>query len=264
MCMNCHCKRLLAWVVFTIAVFQIPSLQAKNPLIAAASSLRYVMSELESAYIADGGTKLRLSFGSSGNLSRQISQGAPYELFLSADSSYVSTLIRSGLTKDKGQIYAFGRLALIMPKTSDFAVGADLSGLRAALRSSRLKRFAIANPQHAPYGRAAKEALEYAGLYAEIQPFLVFGENISQTAQFAISSSAQGGLVSQSLALTPAIASTTTSTLIPATWHKPLRHHMVLLRNAGKNAENFYAFMGSAKAQQILARNGFSPAKPES
>ena len=244
---------------FVSAVLLITTAQAKSPLIAAASSLRYVMPQLEKAFIAGGGGKLRISFGSSGNLSRQILQGAPHEMFLSADSSYVSTLIDAGLTKGKGDIYAYGRLALIAPKSTGLKVDSGLSGLKAALGSGRLKHFAIANPEFAPYGRAARQVLKHTGIWKEIQPFLVFGDNIAQTARFAISSAAQGGLVSYSLALAPAIAQKTQQALIPATWHQPLAHHMVLLKKAGRETAAFYKFMRSDAARAILVRYGFSP-----
>ncbi len=251
----------VVWIALSFCLMQVVNAEAKSPLIAAASSLRFVMPELEQAFIDGGGTKLRVSFGSSGNHSRQIMQGAPHELFLSADTSYVSALIDKGLTKDKGVLYAYGRLALISAKNSGIEVKPDFTGIRAALASGRLKRFAIANPEHAPYGRAAKEVLEKAGLWEKIRPFLVFGENVSQTAQFAISSAAQGGLVSYSLALAPVVAAKTNQVVIPSSWHQPLKHHMVLLTGAAKETVDFYQFMRSPQAQKILARNGFSPVR---
>jgi len=234
--------------------------EAKDPLIAAASSLRHVMPRLEQAFIAQGGSKIRLSFGSSGNLSRQILQGAPHELFLSADTSFVATLVSAGLTKDEGLIYAYGRLTLITSTHSRLAVDDQFNGLREALAAGRIKHFAIANPQHAPYGRAAQQVLAKAGIWESIRPFLVFGENVAQTAQFAISSAAQGGLVSHSLGLAPAIKTKTRQILVPASWHQPLAHHMVLLKNASPQAAKFYHFMSSNEAQTILARHGFSRA----
>jgi len=248
----------IALMSFLVFLAHIPAAQAKNPLIAAASSLRYVMPRLEQAFRAKGGSKIRVSFGSSGNLSRQILQGAPHELFLSADTSYVTALIDAGLTKGKGEIYAYGRLALIAAKHSRLEVDSGLKGLRAVLASGHLKRFAIANPRFAPYGRAATQVLKNIGLWQEIQPFLVFGENIAQTAQFAISSAAQGGLVSYSLALSPRVAAKTKQALVPASWHQPLKHQMVLLKNATPETIEFYQFMRSDTAQAILARNGFT------
>ena len=249
------------WMAIVFCLAQILPAHAKSPLIAAASSLRYVMPQLEKAFMAQGGSAIRVSFGSSGNLSRQILQGAPHEVFLSADTAYVSALIDKGLTKDKGHIYAYGRLALIAAKNSKLEVDSKFVGLVSALKSGQLKHFAIANPQHAPYGRAAQQALEHAGIWQKLQPSLVFGENIAQTAQFATSSAAQGGLISYSLALAPPIALKTKQALVPAAWHQSLKHHMVLLKNASRQAVAFYEFMRSPPAQEILARHGFSPAR---
>ncbi len=251
--------RHILWILFTLFFLQLSPAEAKSPLIAAASSLRYVMPRLEAAFIEQGGGKIRVSFGSSGNLSRQILQGAPHELFLSADTAYISALIDKGLTKDNGHIYAYGRLALIAAKNSALDVDTNFKDLEAAMGTGRLKHFAIANPQHAPYGRAARQALMHAGIWDKIQPSLVFGENVAQTAQFAISSAAQGGLVSYSLALAPAIKAKTKQALVPITWHQPLKHHMVLFKNANPQAVAFYQFMRSVPAQKILARHGFSP-----
>ncbi len=249
---------LRLWIALIFLLMQVANVQAKSPLIAAASSLRFVMPELEQAFIAAGGTKLRISFGSSGNLSRQILQGAPHELFLSADTSYVSALIDKGLTKDRGEIYAYGRIAFITAKISKVGADSKLDGLRSALVSGRIKRFAIANPEHAPYGRAARQILEKAGLWKQVRPLLVVGENVSQTAQFAMSSAAQGGLVSYSLALAPVVATKTKQALVPSSWHQPLKHQMVLLKNATRKTVDFYKFMRSPQAQEILMRNGFS------
>lgn len=236
------------------------SAQAKNPLIAAASSLRTVMAELEEEFMNTGGSKLRLSFGSSGNLARQIAQGGPYEMFMSADEAYVTPLVKAALTRGPGTQYAQGRLALIARKNSSFTPTANLKALRAAFSDKTLKHFAIANPEHAPYGRAAKQVLIHAQLWQDLQPFLIFGENVAQTTQFAISSSTKAGLVSYSLALAPAVAKNTRHVVIPAEWHQPLKHHMVLLKTASPEAMKFYTFMTTPKAQVILTRHGFSPA----
>lgn len=250
----------ILWLSVFLCILPVCVAEAKDPLIAAASSLRHVMPQLEQAFIAQGGGKLRLSFGSSGNLSRQILQGAPHELFLSADTSYVATLVRAGRAQDEGLIYAYGRLALIVANHSRVSADDQLKGLKSALEAGYIKHFAIANPQHAPYGRAARQVLGKAGILEKIRPFLIYGENIAQTAQFAISSAAQGGLVSHSLGLAPAIKSKTRQALVPASWHQPLVHHMVLLKNASPQALRFYQFMSSSEAQSILARHGFSPA----
>jgi molybdate transport system substrate-binding protein len=228
------------------------------PAIAAASDLQFALPEVEKAFRAQGGGPLRLVFGSSGAFTTQIEQGAPFELFLSADQAYVRRLTDKGLTQDEGVRYAQGRIVLFAPRGSAIKVDGQLKDLRAALADGRLRRFAIANPEHAPYGRAAREALIHAGLWDVVRPRLVLGENAAQAAQFASSGSAQGGLIPHALAMAPELAARGTSALVPAAWHQPLNQQMALLKSAGPTARAFYAYLQSPAALAILARYGFS------
>ncbi len=231
---------------------------ADQPTIAAASDLQFALNEIAAQFAASGESSLRLSFGSSGNFQRQIQQGAPYEMFLSADESYVLALHSQGLTQDEGVLYAIGRLVLYAPQRSSLAVDAQLQGLKQALQAGQLGKFAIANPDHAPYGRAAKQVLEHAGLWPLISSRLVLGENASQATRFASSGSTDGGIIPHSLYLAPAIAQRGHGVLIPADWHQPLRQRMVLLNNAGPTAKRFYQFMQGPQARKILDHYGFS------
>lgn len=227
------------------------------PLVAAASDLQFALPEVAAAFEAETGRSVRLTFGSSGNLARQIRQGAPFQLYLSADEDYVLALAGDGLTRDRGAPYALGRIALLVPAGSPLALDGSLGDLRAALADGRLERFAIANPEHAPYGRRAEEALRHAGLWPAIEPHLVLGENVAQAAQFATSGNAQGGLVAHSLALSPRVAALGAAELVPADWHSPLRQRMVLLKGAGPVAERFYGYLGGPAGRAILERHGF-------
>lgn len=229
-----------------------------SPIVAAAASLRFALREAADAFARDTGSSVRLSFASSGNLARQIRQGAPFGLFLSADENYVAALSRDGHTVDEGVLYALGRLVLFAPAGSPVEADAQLSGLRKALQRGDIHRFAIANPEHAPYGRAAREALRYAGLWNQLQSKLVLGENVSQAAQFAVSGSCEGALIAQSLALAQGVAGRGTSKAVPADWHKPLRQRMVLLPGAGETARAFYAYLQGEAAKDIFARHGFA------
>jgi molybdate transport system substrate-binding protein len=228
------------------------------PTIAAASDLQFALPEVVEAFRAQGGGALKIVFGSSGAFTTQIEQGAPFELFLSADQAYVQRLAGKGLTQGEGVRYAQGRIALFAPHGSALQVDGEMRDLRAALADGRLRRFAIANPEHAPYGRAAREALIHAGLWDAVAPRLVLGENAAQAAQFASSGSAQGGLIPHALALAPELAARGTSALIPAAWHQPLNQQMTLLKGAGPTARAFYAYLQSPAAKAILARYGFS------
>jgi molybdate transport system substrate-binding protein len=136
-------------------------------------------------------------------------------------------------------------------------VDGNLADLALALKDGRVQKFAIANPEHAPYGRAARAALLHTGLWEAIEPKLVLGENVSQATQFATSGSAQGGLIPLSLATAPAVADAGTFALVPESWHPPLRQRMVLLKGAGDTAKAFYVYMQSPAARVILKRYGF-------
>jgi len=248
-------RRSIAGIALLLAAA--PAL-AKPPLVAAAADLQFALEEVHRQFQADTGQSLRLVFGSSGNFHRQISEGAPFQLYLSADEEYVYKLQAAGLTRDAGALYAVGRIVLMLPRGSSLAADGQLGDLRAALGDGRLRRFAIANPEHAPYGRRAEEALRHAGLWGAIEPRLVLGENIAQAAQFVTSANAQGGIIAYSLALSPALGERTEHALIPADWHRPLRQRMVLLKGAGETAEAFYHYLQQPAARATLGRYGFA------
>ncbi len=230
------------------------------PLVAAAADLQFALPELAARFELAGGQRLRLVFGASGVLFSQLQQGAAFGLFLSADESFVFQLAAAGKTLDRGRLYALGRIGLFVPQASPLLPDGELKDLAAALQDGRLKKFAIAHPEHAPYGARAKEALTHAGLWAAIEPRLVLGENVAQAAHFATSGSTQGGIVAHSLALAPALAARGRFALIQAAWHRPLRQRMVLMKNASPGARQFYDFLGTAAAREILARHGFETA----
>jgi molybdate transport system substrate-binding protein len=230
---------------------------AKPPVIAAAADLQFALAEVAEVFKAETGQEVTLSFGSSGNFARQIRQSAPFELYLSADEQYVLDLARDGLTRDEGALYAVGRIVLVVPHGSPLRADGSLGDLAAALAEGRVEKFAIANPEHAPYGKRAEEALRHQGLWDRIQPKLVLGENVSQAAQFALSGSTQGGIIAYSLALSPKIAAQSSYELVPAEWHQPLRQRMALLRTAGPVAERFYGFVQEPAARLIMRRFGF-------
>lgn len=229
--------------------------------VAAASDLKFALEEIAVLFEKSTGYKLRFIFGSSGNFYSQLLQGAPFHLFMSADEALVFKLADAAKTLDRGKLYAYGRIGLMVPKGSAIGVDPTLSGLRQALEKGDIRRFAIANPAHAPYGMRAKEALEYAGLWNQIEPLLVYGENVSQAAQFATSGAAQGGIIAYSLALAPQVSRLGTFALIPDSWHHPLAQRMVLMRDAPKSAHAFYDFLSTPDAQAIMIKYGFKMPK---
>lgn len=248
---------LVAVLVAAAACYTANAESNGTPIVAAAASVQFALDEIIDSYYSRTGIHIRLSLGSSGNLSRQIRQGAPYQLFLSADEHYVRELASDGLTEGDGVLYSIGRLAIFIPHESPLTADGSLEDLRASITDGRLKRFAIANPEHAPYGRRAEEALRHAGLWEAIRARLIFGENVAQAAQFAASSNAQGGIVAYSLALSPPVSALGEFALIPADWHRPLRQRMVLVRGAGADARRFYEFLQQPPARVLFRKYGF-------
>ncbi len=232
-----------------------------HPTVAAASDLKFAIEEVAARFERETGNKLKLVFGSSGNFTSQILQDAPFHLFMSADENFVYRLAAAGKTINRGRAYAVGRIGVMVPKGSPLKADGELKDLAAALKDGRLQKFAIANPEHAPYGARAKEALQHAALWDGIQHKLVLGENVSQAAQFATSGSAQGGIIAQSLALSPAVGRLGDFALIPESWHQPLEQRMVLIKDAPPAARAFYDYLSTPAAQEIMVRYGFAMPK---
>lgn len=250
--------RMCCWALCLVLVLSAATLaRADAPVIAGAADLKFALEEIAAAFRKDTMEKVNLVFGSTGNFYRQIGQGAPYGMFLSADEGFVFQLADAGKTVDRGDLYAVGRIVVLVPHGSPLKADGKLNDLAAALADGRLGKFAIANPEHAPYGKRAEEALRHAGLWEKIQNKLVLGENVSQAAQFATSGGAQGGIVAYSLALAPAVARLGSHALIPDSWHEPLRQRMVLLRGADGTTRAFYRYMQQPAARAIMKRYGF-------
>lgn len=229
--------------------------------VAAAADLKFALEEAANRFEKETGSKLRLVFGSSGSFYSQLLQGAPFQMFMSADEGFVFKLAAAGKTEDRGRLYAVGRIGIMVPPGSVLKAEGDLKDLAAALKDGRLQKFAIANPEHAPYGARAKEALQYAGLWDAVQGKLVLGENISQTAQFATTGGAQGGIIALSLAKAPAVAKLGSFQLIPESWHEPLKQRMVLMKGAPPELRAFYNYLATPAAQEIMVRYGFAMPK---
>jgi molybdate transport system substrate-binding protein len=234
-----------------------PAIDSSAPLVAAASDLKFALEEILERCRTDTGIAARIAYGSSGTFARQIMRGAPYEVFLSADEQFVHELHAQGLTRGTGDLYAIGRLALFAPTGSPLVPDPGMDDLARRVASGQLGRFAIANPEHAPYGRAAEQALRARGLWTAMRPRLVLGENVAQAAQFASGGDTEGGLVAHSLVLSPELRRRGTFALIPDSMHAPLRQRMVLLQGATPAAERLYEYLRSPASREILARYGF-------
>lgn len=224
--------------------------------VAAASDLKFALAALADEYRRETGQHVQLTFGSSGQFAQQIRQGLPVDLYMAADEQFVEQLADAGFTQDAGALYALGRIAVLAGASSSIALDPALQGLRAGW--AQVRHFSIANPEHAPYGRAARQALERLGLWESVQAKLVLGENIAQATQFVTTGAAQAGVTALSLALAPEVARQARHVLLPATLHDPLRQRMVLLRNSRPAAQDFYRFLQGPSARAVFARFGFS------
>ncbi|MEC4726243.1 molybdate ABC transporter substrate-binding protein [Shewanella sp. D64] len=227
------------------------------PVIAAASNIKFALDELAKQFTQDTGSKVRLSYGSSGNFVAQIQHGAPFQIFMSADEKYIEQLAKSGVTVDDGVLYAVGRLAIVAPNNSSLKLDPELTGLKALIDSGELKRFAIANPDHAPYGERARGLLKQFGLWESITPKLIYGENVAQAAQFAVSGSTQGGIIALSLAIAPQFQKMGHYQALPESLHAPIYQRMVLTNKAGPTARAFYQFLQTDSARQVFSEFGF-------
>lgn len=232
------------------------SLAAASDLISCLDALNAAFLQIENPLSkTENPTTLTVATGSSGNFFAQIKNGAPYDLFLSADLSYPRALIDARLADPASLTpYAVGRLVLWTTRT-DLA----LTDLAAVVRDPRVKKFAIANPAHAPYGRAARQTLDRLSLVSAAAPKLVLGENIAQTAQFVQTGNADAGLVALSLLLSPTRREPGRWQEIPATLHDPLEQAAVLTTRGAANpaAARYLAFLRSPAARKIFERYGF-------
>jgi molybdate transport system substrate-binding protein len=226
--------------------------------VAAAADLSAPLAEIGSRFERQTGNRVRVSVGASGNLFHQIENGAPYDLFLSADMEYPRKLIAAGLA-EAGSLrpYAVGRLVLWVPKDSPLDPGRR--GLKVLLDPA-VQKIAIANPEHAPYGRAAVAALRYYQLYDQVAARLVLGENVSQAAQFVESGNAQAGLVALSHALAPEMSRKGRYWVVPAESYPRLDQGEVVITRSPRKAlaARFLDFLHSPPASAVLKRYGFA------
>lgn len=252
-------KKLTVMVLATVitAIFMSAAAFAGEVSITAASDLQYAMKDIVTAFESKNpGDKAMIVFGSSGKAYSQIESGAPYDIFFAADIGYPQKLRTSGAAISDPKPYAIGRIALWATKNS----GLDVQKGLGILTDPKVRKIAIANPAHAPYGRIAKEVLEHYKVYDKLKNKLVLGENIQQTAQFIQSGAADVGFVAYSLALAPALAKIGNYKLIPASAHQEIVQGYVLLKPAANNpaARRFETFVGSAAARAIFRKYGFT------
>lgn len=248
---------LFAIVACPFFALDIAGGQSRELRVAAAADLKFAMDELAERYEKQAAVKISVTYGSSGNFFSQIQNGAPFDLLFSADIEYPRKLEAAKLA-EPGTLYeyAIGRIVIWMPAKANV----DLANFGwKALLLDDVEKIAIANPAHAPYGRAAVAALQNAGIYRQVRGKLVYGENISQAAQFVQSGNAQAGIVALSLAISPAMKDGKRWD-IPTDAYPPIEQGSVILKGAQDKeaARAFMAFVKSDAGQKILERYGFT------
>jgi len=248
---------LLAISVFLFTESTSARAQEREIRVAVAADLKFAMEELAKEFESQTGTRVEVTSGSSGNFFAQIQSGAPFDLFFSADVEYPRKLEAAGLV-GPGTLFEYAQGQIVIWTPADEPLDVSRRGWNALL-DPRVQRIAIANPALAPYGRAAVAALQKAGIYEQVKTKLVYGENISQAAQFAQSGNAQAGIIALSLALAPGMKNGK-AWEIPAGMYPPIEQAAVVLKN-GKNKSTALAFMDfikSASGRKILQKHGFA------
>jgi molybdate transport system substrate-binding protein len=226
--------------------------------VAAAADLSSALQEIADGYEKKSGAHLKLSFSASGALTQQIQNGAPFDLFFSADMDYPRQLIAAGAA-DQASLYqyAVGKLVLWVP--ADSTLDLNHKGINVLLDPS-VKKIAIGNPQHAPYGRAAVAALKHSGIYDQIADRLVLGENVAQAAQFVESGNAQAGFVALAHAVAPGMRGKGKYWEVPADFYPPLVQGVVVISNSQhkKEAADFLEYIKTQEAAELLRKFGFT------
>jgi molybdate transport system substrate-binding protein len=234
-----------------------PALVAEQVQVAAAADLNYAMKDLAARFEQKTGNKVDLSFGASGNFYSQIQNGAPFDLFFSADLDYAKKLAEAGkIDSASVRTYAIGHLVLWVPNSSQL----DPEKLKMdLLLDPSIKKIAVANPQHAPYGRAGMAALEHFGLKDKVADKIVLGENISQTGQFVQSGNAQAGLIALSLAMSPAMKSAGKYWEVPQDAYPEIQQGVGILSSSKHKqaAQAFIDYISSPEGTAVLEQYGF-------
>ena len=246
--------KLLKLLFVVCSLLVATAAHAEKITIAAAADLKFAMDEIVTGFKnSHPDNEVDVVYGSSGKFHTQIKEGAPYDLYFSADIAYPQELAKLGLAASEVKPYAFGRIVL-------WSNSMDAAKMTLAnLTDPKIAKIAIANPKHAPYGKRAEEALRASGMWDSVQSKLIFGENIANTAQFVQTGNAQIGIIALSLALNPELSAKGGYYLLPDNLHEPLEQgYIITKRGADKPlARQFADFMGSKQARGIMTKYGF-------
>jgi molybdate transport system substrate-binding protein len=245
----------MRWVLTLCCILAALPVRAENINVAAASDLSFAMKEIIPQFERETGHHVRLTLGSSGNFYAQIVNGAPFDIFLSADLGYPQQLEKAGRAVS-GSIFVYGVGGIALWVRTDSQINLDKLGMKALLETS-VRKIAIANPDHAPYGRAAVASMQKANVYGPVKSKLVLGENISQAAQFVQTGAADIGIVALSIAMSEPMRRAGRYWVIPRDSYPKLEQGAVLVKK-GQGAMAFHEWLRGAEAKKIFANYGFS------
>ena len=218
--------------------------------------MKDAFSEINTAFQATGNSNIRIVYGSSGNFTAQIMNGAPFNLFISADERFPIELYKQGKASDEGVVYAMGKLALILKHSAAMSLANDKTELMRAI--GKANKIAIAKPELAPYGKAAVEYLKAEGLWDTAKDKLIYGDNIGIATMYVVTGAADLGFTALSLAKSEDVAKETNFILVNSKFYEPIKQRMVLIKGAPREAAALYQFMQSSQAKLILQQYGYS------
>ena len=248
--------KLFKYLIAFIAICGANIALANPPTIVVAANMKPAMDEIYQQYKSATGQEFRIIYGASGNLTRQIQQGAPFNLFVSADENFPLALSKEGFTVDEGKVYAIGRLAMIANKGKGIKLSLKEDDLRKIMTSAN--KIALAKPDLAPYGKAAVQFLTNVGLINLAKDKFAYGENISSATNFVVVGAAQIGFTAYSLAISKEVARDADHLLIPENLHEPIRQRMVLIKNPPPSVVDFYNHLQSPQAKAIIKAHGYA------
>ena len=232
------------------------SVSAQQITVAVAANMKDAFTEIDTAFRATGKPPIRVVYGSSGNFTAQIMNGAPFSLLISADEGYPLELYKKGKAVDEGLVYAIGKLAIITKKPTDVQSFDSKEDLIRAIQ--RANKIAIAKPELAPYGKAAVEYLKAEGLWELAKDKLIYGDNVGIATMYVVTGGADIGFTALSLAKSPEVTKQTSYRLVNSKLYEPIQQRMVLMKGAPPEATDLYLFMQGNHAKLILQKYGYT------
>ena len=249
-------KIQLRQFILSCLLFFSQSIFAQQTTVAVAANMKDAFAEINAAYKAAGNSDIRIVYGSSGNFTAQIMNGAPFNLFISADEHFPIELSKKGKTIDEGVVYAIGKLAIISKNSARMSLANDKTELMRAI--NKANKIAIAKPELAPYGKAAIEYLKAEGLWDIAKDKLIYGDNIGIATMYVVTGAADLGFTALSLAKSVEVAKETHFILVNSKLYAPIKQRMVLIKDAPQEAITLYQFMQRPAAKSILQKYGYS------